>query len=104
MSRPEQKTAVNIVMGAGTFGEAGIEGSRVDDLRDVEAILDVFQKHGHYEVDCARSYVNGTSEEYLAKVNWQERGLAVSTKINPKVGKVAWSGPDAPERISHNPC
>ena len=33
-----------------TFGEAGKEGARVHDLKDVEAILDVFQKHGHYEV------------------------------------------------------
>lgn len=33
-----------------TFGEPGTEGSRVHDLKDVEAILDVFQKHGHDEV------------------------------------------------------
>ena len=25
-------------------------GARVHDLKDVEAILDVFQAHGHYEV------------------------------------------------------
>ena len=33
-----------------TFGEAGKEGARVHDLKDVEAILDIFQAHGHYEV------------------------------------------------------
>jgi aflatoxin B1 aldehyde reductase len=33
-----------------TFGAAGKEGARVHDLKDVAAILDVFQKHGHSEV------------------------------------------------------
>ena len=69
MSAVTQKSALNIVMvrihfllkansaltlnakGAMTFGEAGKEGARVHDLKDVEAILDVFQKHGHYEVN-----------------------------------------------------
>lgn len=64
----EQKSPLNIVMvsptvlqetnlsdltsiqGAMTFGEAGKQGARVHDLKDVEAILDVFQAHGHYEV------------------------------------------------------
>lgn len=33
-----------------TFGEAGAEGTRVHDLKDVQAILDTFQAHGHTEV------------------------------------------------------
>ena len=33
-----------------TFGEKGKEGARVHDLKDVAAILDVFQSHGHSEV------------------------------------------------------
>lgn len=33
-----------------TFGAPGKEGARVHDLKDVNAILDVFQKHGHTEV------------------------------------------------------
>lgn len=39
-----------LVQGAMTFGEAGQEGARVHDLKDVEAILDVFISHGHTEV------------------------------------------------------
>lgn len=35
-----------------TFGEAGKDGARVHDLKDVEKILDVFQAHGHTEVLC----------------------------------------------------
>lgn len=33
-----------------TFGESGKDGARVHDLKDVVAILDVFQAHGHTEV------------------------------------------------------
>jgi hypothetical protein len=33
-----------------TFGAPGTDGARVHDLKDIEAILDVFLKHGHREV------------------------------------------------------
>ena len=52
-------------------------------LKDAGAILDVFQAHGHIEVDEARIYSDGTSEEFLAKLNWKGRGLKVSTKVYP---------------------
>lgn len=83
MARPEQKSALNIVMGAMTFGEEGKEGARVHDLKDVNAILDVFQAHGHYEIDTARTYSGGTSEEYLGKIDWKKRGLVMDTKLYP---------------------
>ena len=38
------------VKGAMTFGEAGKEQARIHDLETVNAILDIFQAHGHYEV------------------------------------------------------
>lgn len=44
-----------------TFGEPGKDGARVHDLKDVEAILDVFQAHGHNEVS-----VCGSFRSYLA--------------------------------------
>ena len=74
------------------------------DLKDVEAILDVFQAHGHYEVrgpsawprrvqvdplalqiDTARTYSGGTSEEYLGKIDWKKRGLVMDTKLYPNI-------------------
>ncbi|KAI0640999.1 Aldo/keto reductase [Trametes meyenii] len=85
MAKREQKSALNIVMGAMTFGEPDKEGARVHNLKDVEAILNVFQAHGHYEVDTARTYTGGTSEEYLGKINWQKRGLVMDTKLYPNV-------------------
>jgi aflatoxin B1 aldehyde reductase len=66
-----------------TFGEEGTSGARVHNLDSVRAILDVFQQHGHDEIDTARTYSNGTSEEYLGKINWQERGLRLDTKLYP---------------------
>lgn len=46
-------------------------------------ILDVFQGHGHSEVDTARTYAHGSSEAHLAKLNWQSRGISVATKSPP---------------------
>lgn len=71
-----------------TFGAPGKEGARVHSLHDVEAILDVFQRHGHVEVrfgdissiktnfielkvDTSRFYAGGTSEGYLGQVSRQ---------------------------------
>ena len=43
----------------------------------------MFQKHGHYEFDSARTYTGGTSEEYLGKIDWKSRGLVMDTKLYP---------------------
>lgn len=117
-----QKSALNVVMvdllrhfalfflltadkqGAMTFGEAGKEGARVHELKDVVSILEEFQSHGFNEViyvsvllmvdksslafsqiDTARVYCGGTSEEYLGKVNAEERGLLLETKLYPSI-------------------
>ncbi|THH17993.1 hypothetical protein EW146_g2930 [Bondarzewia mesenterica] len=99
---PEQKSVLNIVMGAMTFGAPGKDGARVHDLKDVEAILDVFQKHGHTEIDTARVYCGGTSEEYLRKIDWKGRGLKMETKLYPNVKPGVALDPSR-EPISHTP-
>ncbi|TFK64070.1 Aldo/keto reductase [Pluteus cervinus] len=81
---PPQKSALNVVMGAMTFGEVGKEGARVHDLKDVEAILDEFLSHGFTEIDTARVYAGGTSEEYLGKIDWRGKGLVLETKLAPR--------------------
>jgi len=82
-----QKTAVNVVFGAMTIGKAGAEQARVHDLKTAGQILDVFQKHGHSEVDTARAYGNGTSETMLGELEWQKRGIVMDTKYFPTAGK-----------------
>lgn len=47
----------------------------------VNKILDIFQDHGHKEIDTSRYYCGGTSQEYLAQAKWQERGLVMDTKL-----------------------
>ncbi|KAF9036759.1 Aldo/keto reductase [Panaeolus papilionaceus] len=91
-----QKSPLNIVMGAMTFGAPGKEGARVHDIKDVEEILDAFRSHGHTEIDTARVYAGGTSEEYLGKINLASKGLKIETKLAPR--------PDAPgdKRIVHD--
>lgn len=53
------------------------------DLEDAAKILDVFQSHGHTEVDTARIYGGGSSEAYLAQLDCQSRGIALATKLPP---------------------
>lgn len=89
------KSAIRVVFGAMTFGKEGAEQSRVHDLETAKAILDVFQKHGHKEVDTARAYGEGSSEEMLAELNWKDRGLSMDTKYYPTAGKqvpAQWDG------------
>jgi aflatoxin B1 aldehyde reductase len=93
----KQKSAINIVFGAMTFGNYK-EQSRVTSVDDCAAILDIFQKHGHNEIDTARVYGNGSSEEYLAQLKWQERGIIMDTKLYPsKAGGIFT------ETITHKP-
>ena len=53
------------------------------DLKDAAAILDVFQKYGHKEIDTARTYGEGSSEEYLGELKLPERGIILDTKLSP---------------------
>jgi len=78
-----QISALNIVMGTGNVGEAGKSGVRIHDVNELGGMLDILQAHGHSKVDTSRVYGEGTSEEYLAKVDWQRRGLSVDTKLFP---------------------
>ncbi|KAJ7632500.1 Aldo/keto reductase [Roridomyces roridus] len=89
---PAQKSALEVVMGASTFGAPGKEGARIHDLKDVETILNAFLSHGHTEIDSARTYCGGTSEEYLGQLfnNWKaqglDKGLIIETKLEPHSG------------------
>lgn len=37
------------------------------------------------QIDTARTYTGGTSEEYLGKIDWRKRGLKIETKLYPNV-------------------
>ncbi|KAF2668026.1 Aldo/keto reductase [Microthyrium microscopicum] len=84
MAGQAPKTAVKIVFGAMTLGKEGAEQARVHSLDDAGAILDVFRKYGHTELDTARVYGGGSSEEYLGELKWQDRGIVMETKLSPR--------------------
>ena len=98
MSSP--KAALPIVLGVMTIGNPGLEGVRVSDLSEVDRMLDVFQSHGHNEIDTARLYGGGSSEEYMAKAKWQSRNLIMDTKLYPNEGKGMKMGTNV---YSHRP-
>ncbi|KAF8854382.1 Aldo/keto reductase [Acephala macrosclerotiorum] len=82
-----QKSAVNVIFGAMTFGREVTEQARVFTQKDCEAILDIFQAHEHNGVDTARFYGEGTSEEFLGDLDWKKRGLVMDTKYYPTAGR-----------------
>jgi aflatoxin B1 aldehyde reductase len=61
--------------------------------------LDVFQKHGHDEIDTARVYGNGSSESILADLDWQKRGIVMDTKLYPNAG----SAMSQDDQYTHKP-
>ncbi|KAF2272826.1 aflatoxin b1-aldehyde reductase [Westerdykella ornata] len=89
---PATKTALKVVFGAMTFGRQGAEQARIHDLKDCAAVLDVLQAHGHNEIDTARIYAGGSSEEYLGQLDLKKRGILIDTKLSPrKFGPKAYS-------------
>ncbi|KAN0060226.1 hypothetical protein ACQY0O_007555 [Thecaphora frezii] len=90
------KSNVKIVLGCMTFGRQGAEQSRVHDLQTCRTIIDTFAKHGHHELDTARMYGSGSSEEYLGQLGLAQpdSGFAIATKIFPskrKGGVADWT-------------
>ncbi|KAI0155752.1 NADP-dependent oxidoreductase domain-containing protein [Pestalotiopsis sp. NC0098] len=81
MAQP--KSPQKIVFGSMTLGKEGAEQARVHTLEEAGKILDVFQSHGHVEVDTARTYAGGSTEQYLGSLGWQERGIVLDTKLSP---------------------
>ncbi|KOC12435.1 aldo/keto reductase [Aspergillus flavus AF70] len=76
-------TNVNIIFGAMTVGQAGLDCCRQTTPEEVKDVLDVFQRHGHSDIDTSRAYGNGTSESLLGESRWQERNLRIHTKVYP---------------------
>ncbi|TGO80975.1 hypothetical protein BPOR_1464g00010 [Botrytis porri] len=82
-------SAINVVFGSMTIGRPG-DGIRVTTVEGTQKIFDVFQAHGHSEVDSARAYGGGSTEERLAEIDRQSRGLIMQTKLYPTKGAMSW--------------
>ncbi|KAH8434849.1 aldo/keto reductase family protein [Aspergillus melleus] len=90
---------LKVVFGAMTLGKPDTLGARVHDTQDAAEILNVFESHGHNEIDTARIYGAGSSEEILAAAEWQKRGLVMATKLYPST--VAESYTHQPDDLRH---
>jgi aflatoxin B1 aldehyde reductase len=62
-------------------------------------MIDIFQGHGYNEVDTARHYAGGSSEEFLADIDWEKRGVIMETKLFP-TARAAFPGA---ESYTHSP-
>ncbi|THH05376.1 hypothetical protein EW145_g4847 [Phellinidium pouzarii] len=57
-------TRVPLLFGTMNMGVQGKNAVRNHDLQECQEIIDVFYKYGHKELDTARVYAEGTTEEY----------------------------------------
>jgi aflatoxin B1 aldehyde reductase len=62
-------------------------GARVHTADEAAKIIHIFQQHAHNEIDAARVYGNGSTEEIVAELGWQKRGIVMDTKLYPTFGK-----------------
>ncbi|KAJ7645198.1 NADP-dependent oxidoreductase domain-containing protein, partial [Mycena polygramma] len=91
---PKPTSNVGVVFGAMTIGAAS-PGATIE-------LLGIFEKHGHTEIDTARMYGGGKSEEVLGSIGWQGRGLQMETKVFPTKGKnMGWLTAD---EFTHSPA
>ncbi|KAL2813942.1 NADP-dependent oxidoreductase domain-containing protein [Aspergillus cavernicola] len=88
MAAVPHKSLFPVVLGTVIWGYLDrFEGATVNQVDEVSHLLDIFQSHGHTDVDTARIYGAGSAEEILAQAKWQERGLNVRAKLYPTKGK-----------------
>ncbi|KAJ7063258.1 Aldo/keto reductase [Mycena amicta] len=74
--------SVPLIFGTMTMGAPGSQGSiRNTDLAECTEILQLFASYGHKEIDTARMYGAGTTEEYLAQIDLGDS--TIDTKVFP---------------------
>ncbi|KAN0093303.1 NADP-dependent oxidoreductase domain containing protein [Tylopilus felleus] len=74
-------TRVSLLFGTMTLGFEGKNSLRTSSLAECQEIIDVFFDHGHSELDTARMYVEGMTEQVLSQLNL--RGVTIDTKVYP---------------------
>ncbi|KAI8144791.1 Aldo/keto reductase [Fennellomyces sp. T-0311] len=84
-------TRMNIILGTMTFGKT--ELSRITDTTVIKSIIDKFGDFGYKELDTARVYCDGTTEEVLADLGEVSR-FKIATKVAPRT-----PGDHQPEKL-----
>ncbi|KAF8578218.1 Aldo/keto reductase [Ramaria rubella] len=79
---------IPLIYGTATFGHPGPHVTQFHTLPECQTILDVFCKEfGYKELDVARSYGMGSSEEFLGQL--ELHGARIDTKAPPPLGPEA---------------
>jgi len=71
---------VPLIWGTMNMGYAGKSGVRMSDRHECQEILDTFFKYGN-ELDTARAYGDGTTEQFLAELDLKD--ATIDTKVYP---------------------
>ncbi|KAH7916042.1 NADP-dependent oxidoreductase domain-containing protein [Hygrophoropsis aurantiaca] len=75
-------TRIPLIFGTMTMGSPGKNGVRTYNQSDCQGIIDVFLDHTHTELDTARGYGEGTTEQMLATLDL--RDASIDTKVPPR--------------------
>ncbi|KAI7849550.1 Aldo/keto reductase [Circinella umbellata] len=84
-------TRMNIILGTMTFGKT--ESSRITDTSVINSIINKFGEYGYKELDTARVYCAGTTEEVLADLGVVNQ-FKIATKVAPRT-----PGDHEPEKL-----
>ncbi|OKL59013.1 hypothetical protein UA08_05683 [Talaromyces atroroseus] len=72
---------MKLIFGAMNIGEPGDGRTRVHRVEKAQQMVELYKSYGHKDVDTARIYGNGSSEEFLGKMNLESVNL--DTKLFP---------------------
>ncbi|KAK0450816.1 Aldo/keto reductase [Armillaria borealis] len=75
------RTRIPLIFGTMTLGLPGSSAVRVTDKKEAQDILDTFFGFGHKELDTARIYCGGTTEQLLSQLDLQD--ATIDTKVYP---------------------
>ncbi|KIK59872.1 hypothetical protein GYMLUDRAFT_44348 [Collybiopsis luxurians FD-317 M1] len=74
-------TRVPLIFGTMTMGYPGKNGVRTSDLNEAQEIINTFIQSGNNELDTARMYAGGTTEELLSQLDLKD--AVIDTKVYP---------------------
>ncbi|KAF8921351.1 NADP-dependent oxidoreductase domain-containing protein [Mucidula mucida] len=75
-------TRIPLLFGTMTMGFPGVDYARNTDPKECQEILDIFFSHGHTELDTARVYASGTTEQLLSQLDL--KNATIDTKVMPR--------------------
>lgn len=75
--------ANRIIFGTMTCGPEGKSGARIHSVKGTEEILSCFRGFGYDELDTARLYCEGETEDYLKQAGYAASGFQLATKVYP---------------------